>query len=98
RIAAGIESFEPFRGRFSPVRARKGYLLVDDAYNANPASMQWAIDTISALPCAGRRVAILGGMKELGEKEEEYHRDLGRLLKNSGISLILLLGEETKAV
>ena len=98
RIAAGIESFEPFRGRFSPVRARKGYLVVDDAYNANPASMQWAIDTVSALPCAGRRVAILGGMKELGEKGEEYHRDLGRLLKKSGISLILLLGEETKAV
>ena len=98
RIAAGIESFEPYRGRFSPMRSRKGYVVVDDAYNANPASMQWAINTVSALPCAGRRVAILGGMRELGEKEEEYHRELGRLLKNSDISLILLLGEETKAV
>ena len=41
-IAAGIGSFEPYKGRFSPIKSAKGYVVVDDAYNANPASMRWA--------------------------------------------------------
>ncbi len=95
-LAERIGSFEPYKGRFSPIRAKKGYVVVDDAYNANPASMQWAVSTLAALPCKGKRVAILGGMRELGEKEDDYHRELGRFLKASDIPLILLLGDETR--
>jgi UDP-N-acetylmuramoyl-tripeptide--D-alanyl-D-alanine ligase len=97
RIAEGVSAFEPYGGRFRPVESRKGYVIIDDAYNANPSSMEWAINTLSALPCKGRRIAVLGGMKELGEKADVYHRALGRTLKTSGLAMILLLGEETKA-
>ncbi len=96
-IGADIRTFDAYRGRFRPVRSRKGYMVVDDAYNANPASMEWAIATVTGLPCKGNRIAALGGMKELGEAAEEYHRELGRTLNKSNLSLILFFGEETRA-
>ncbi len=95
-IAEGARTFGAYNGRFRPVRSRKGYIVVDDTYNANPASMEWAISTLLSLPCRGRRIAALGAMKELGEKTERYHRDLGRTLRESSLSLILLLGDETR--
>ncbi|MGD0229430.1 MAG: UDP-N-acetylmuramoyl-tripeptide--D-alanyl-D-alanine ligase, partial [Syntrophorhabdales bacterium] len=67
-LADGIAAFEPYSGRFRPVRSARGYMVVDDAYNANPASMEWAITTLTSLPCRGKRVAILGEMKELGDR------------------------------
>lgn len=96
-LSERIASFEPYHGRFNPITTQKGYVLVDDAYNANPASMQWAVRTLAGLPCEGKRVAILGGMRELGEEGERYHRELGLFLKESGLSLILLYGEPTRA-
>ena len=96
RLAEAIPEFQPYKGRFRPVESRKGFVIIDDAYNANPASMQWAIETLSTLPCTGKRIAVLGEMRELGEKKDGYHRELGRMLKASALSLILLLGEETK--
>lgn len=97
RIAEGVGTFSAYKGRFRPVESRKGYIVIDDAYNANPSSMEWAVNTLSSLPCKGRRIAVLGGMKELGEKAEVYHRALGRTLKTSDLAMVLLLGEETKA-
>ena len=97
RLKGLIPSFEPYKGRFKPVKSRRGYTVVDDAYNANPSSMAWAVRTLEGLPCRGKRVAILGGMRELGPRTEEYHRELGRLVKASGLSMILLLGTEMRA-
>ena len=98
RLRELIPTFEPYKGRFRPVRSRRGYTVVDDAYNANPASMAWAIRTLSALPCRGKRVAILGDMRELGARTGEYHRELGHLMgKSEALSMILLLGSEMKA-
>lgn len=96
RIGEGIATFDAYKGRFRPVGSRKGYTIIDDAYNANPSSMEWAVNTLSSLPCKGRKIAVLGGMKELGEKEEVYHRALGRTLKTSDLAMILLFGEETR--
>ena len=71
-------------------------MVVDDTYNANPASVEWAVRTIESLPCRGKRVAILGDMRELGEKTAHYHRELGRFLKATSIPLIALTGEYVK--
>lgn len=96
-IAEGIASFEPYPGRFHAIRSKKGYTVIDDAYNANPASMEWAITTLDNMPCTGKKIAILGDMKELGEKQTAYHQDLGKLLKKSKLSAIILLGDEIRA-
>ncbi|OPY78133.1 MAG: UDP-N-acetylmuramoyl-tripeptide--D-alanyl-D-alanine ligase [Syntrophorhabdus sp. PtaU1.Bin153] len=96
RIGEGVEKFSPYSMRFRPVRSPKGHIIVDDSYNANPSSMEWAISTLSTLPCSGKRVAIVGDMKELGEKTSYYHKELGRFLKKSGVDQIMLIGDEVK--
>lgn len=98
RVKQAIPEFQAYKGRFRTVRSRKGYTVIDDAYNANPASMKWAVSTLAELPSKGKRIAILGGMRELGEKEDLYHRELGRFLRHSNLSLVLLYGEEAKAI
>ncbi len=95
-IKETIETFTPFAMRFTPKKSRKGFLVVDDTYNANPASMEWAIRTLEELPCRGRRIAVMGDMRELGEKTSYYHRELGRFLKKTSIPLIALVGEHVK--
>ncbi len=92
-VVEGVESFGSYGMRFKPARSKKGYTLVDDTYNANPSSMEWAIKTLLQLPCAGKRIVILGDMKELGEKTAFYHKELGKLLDKSGIPVIALFGE-----
>jgi UDP-N-acetylmuramoyl-tripeptide--D-alanyl-D-alanine ligase len=92
-IKETIETFSPFSMRFFVRQSPKGFVVVDDTYNANPASMEWAVRTLAGLPCRGKRVAILGDMRELGEKTPFYHRELGKFLKSASLSLIALVGE-----
>jgi len=95
-IGNAIETFTSFDKRFKPVVTKKGFALIDDTYNANPSSMEWAIRTLIELPSEGKRIIILGDMRELGEKSAEYHHELGRLLKSSNVSVIALIGQEMK--
>lgn len=67
--------------------------MIDDAYNANPGSMQAAIERLSEQPCAGRRIAVLGEMAELGPGAENYHTALAPQLNASQIDRIYLAGE-----
>ncbi len=95
-IADTIGTFGAFAMRFTPLESQRGYKVINDTYNANPASMEWAIRTLEGLPCDGNRVAIIGDMKELGERTAHYHGELGRFLKNSTIPTVLLIGEYVK--
>ena len=65
----------PHRGEFR--RHASGALLYDDSYNANPASLRAALDTLSDF-AATRRIAVLGDMRELGPDEDIWHRELGK--------------------
>ena len=77
-IVEGLAAVRPVGRRLRVERLASGVLLVDDCYNANPASMKAALRTARQLAGAGRVVAVLGDMLELGEAEEEAHRELGR--------------------
>ena len=61
-----------------------GIRVLNDAYNANPNSMRAAIETAAELPTNGRRIAVLGDMKELGHASERYHREVGQLVASVG--------------
>ncbi len=97
-IVQAVEEFTSYDKRFKPLKAKKGYVIIDDTYNANPSSMYWAIQTLAGLPSQGKRVAIIGGMKELGEDSVRYHRQLGSYLKAADIGLIALIGEEAREI
>jgi len=72
-------------------------LLIDESYNANPASMRATIAQLGATP-ARRRLAVLGAMKELGEAGERYHAALAEPLVAAGVARVLLVGAEMAAL
>jgi UDP-N-acetylmuramoyl-tripeptide--D-alanyl-D-alanine ligase len=76
--------------RLTPRRGVNGCTIIDDSYNASPASMIAALDLLSELP--GRRVALLGDMRELGSAEDEGHRRAGRRAA-SACDLLFVTGE-----
>jgi UDP-N-acetylmuramoyl-tripeptide--D-alanyl-D-alanine ligase len=69
-----------------------GVVVVNDCYNANPMSMRAALDEL-VQTAPGRRVAVLGDMLELGEREERrYHRELGEQAQAAGVALLITVG------
>ncbi len=66
-------------------------LVIDDCYNANPMSMRAALDDLAA-SAAGRTVAVLGDMLELGEEGPEMHRQIGRYASERGVDLLVSVG------
>jgi UDP-N-acetylmuramoyl-tripeptide--D-alanyl-D-alanine ligase len=71
-------------------RSPLGVVVVDDSYNASPASMKGALDTLAHMYCSGTRVAILGTMLELGEIAEESHFEVGRHAAECAQELIFI--------
>jgi UDP-N-acetylmuramoyl-tripeptide--D-alanyl-D-alanine ligase len=69
----------------------RGGIVIDDSYNANPTAMKQAIDLL-ARSDAGRRVAVLGEMLELGEFAVDLHADIGRAVAHAGIDLLIAVG------
>jgi UDP-N-acetylmuramoyl-tripeptide--D-alanyl-D-alanine ligase len=83
------------RGKRESVRTAFGDIeLVDESYNASPASMRAALDVLRALPVGegGRKIAVLGDMRELGESALRLHRELANDVLNSGARLAFLVG------
>ena len=73
--------------------------VLNDAYNANPNSMKAAIETVAALETAGRRVGVLGDMRELGRSSDRYHKELGQLAATTGrFDLLFCVGEQAKFI
>lgn len=70
--------FEPTGRRLEVVGAPQGWQIVNDVYNASPASMGAALATLAALEVPGRRIAVLGDMFELGPQERVMHAEVGR--------------------
>ncbi len=92
-IAAGLEAFEPVKGRSRALLVTvKGHAitLVDDTYNANPDSVRAAIEVLSALPAP--RLLVLGDMGEVGNQGPEFHREALQLAMAKNIEKVLVTG------
>jgi len=76
---AALRRYEPSGMRQRILRLAGGVTLVEDCYNASPDSMRAALTTLRQFPCAGRRIAVLADMLELGPIAEESHRRVGGL-------------------
>jgi UDP-N-acetylmuramoyl-tripeptide--D-alanyl-D-alanine ligase len=87
-IVAGLEAFTPYKGRFQ-IERLGGITLIDDSYNANPASTKAALETLAQIAPAGHRIAVLGDMLELGDHEAEAHRGVGAVAGRNADRLYL---------
>lgn len=89
------------RGRRHQLSVADGvYTLIDESYNANPASMQAALVNLSGQMTdgRGRRIAVLGDMAELGENSERYHRELADVLADNRIQLVFTAGAQSQVL
>lgn len=94
RVIAGLTSYEGFEGRFQIHAIREGRgRLISDCYNANPESMRAAIEAFGKMQGPGKKVAVIGDMLELGDKEIFWNRQVGRMIAKAGrIDEVILVG------
>ena len=91
-ICHALENYRPTNNR-SQLTVTEHNRLIVDAYNANPSSMEAALDNFRMVE-AGKKMAILGDMRELGESSQEEHQRIVSLIEQSGIDQVWLVGEE----
>jgi UDP-N-acetylmuramoyl-tripeptide--D-alanyl-D-alanine ligase len=90
-IARGLETVTLPGARMQVVNA-EGVRILNDAYNANPASMKAALLALKEFPGVQRRLAVLGSMGELGRHAAELHREVGAYAAEIGLDLLLVVG------
>lgn len=90
-IVQGLTTFSGVQGRLQRKPGYAGAALIDDTYNANPASMRAAVDVLASQP--GKRLLVVGDMGELGADEQSLHAELGAYAKSAGIDGLYALGK-----
>lgn len=90
-IAAGLADMQPVHGRWEVQRGVAGARIIDDTYNANPASLEAALSLLSA--AAGETWLVLGNMGELGPQGAQLHADMGGAARRAGVGRLFTLGE-----
>lgn len=96
-IKDGIRDFKLSSSRLEKKVTKRGVTLIDDTYNANYDSMKASIELLGKV-CDKRKVAILGDMLELGEYTKEYHTNLGDVVVENGIDILITIGENSKLI
>lgn len=96
-IAQGLEDARLTGGRLNCFTTN-GIHVVDDTYNANPESMEAALETVGSMLCGGRRFAVLGKMGELGDHADEAHRQVGVFAYDTGFDVIVSVGAEAAGI
>ena len=94
-IRSGIASFSPVGSRSRIIETGQ-ITVIDDCYNANPNSVKASIKSLGKL--RGRRVAVLGDMKELGRRADELHREIGVCIAENGIDCLVCCGAKAEYI
>jgi len=93
-IARGLGGFRPLKGRFQILELKGKIRLIDDTYNANPASLGAALQAIERMREKGQDLVVgLGEMLELGADTSRYHYDAGKEIANRGARFLAVLGK-----
>ena len=94
-IKKGIESFELTKNRLQVLNVN-GYKIIDETYNANYDSMSEAIKNLGKE--SGRKIAVLGDMLELGDYSKEIHSNIGKVVNDNNIDLLVTVGNDSKYI
>lgn len=99
-IISSLSNIKSAPGRMSLISGVKGSLILDDSYNASPAAMKAAIETLAEFdPVVGaRRIAALGYMAELGRYSEQEHKAVGAMAAEMGVEILLCVGEPARDI
>ncbi len=98
-IREGLERLVPAPGwKRLEVVDSGGLRILNDTYNANSDSMRRAIDALCDIPCAGKRVAVLGDMLELGVAGDVEHEAIGRYIQQSPVDMLFTFGERARII
>lgn len=90
-IINSIKNFEDVGGRSSIID--RGYIVIDDTYNANPLSTRYALKSAARVFSQRRKIAVLSDMKELGKHAGSFHRDIGKEAAENRFDTLFLWGE-----
>ena len=90
-IKKGLENIQPEKGRLQMHTFSNDIRLIDDTYNANPVSLQAAVNVLATF--SGKRILVLGDMKELGDTAAELHANMGTNIRQAGIEHLFTYGE-----
>lgn len=92
----GLASFQLTKNRTEWLKTKAGTELLSDVYNANPTAMGLVLENFSQMPTAGKRIAVLGDMLELGTDEGKMHRSMSAFLDPEEITMVFLFGNVMK--
>lgn len=84
------------KGRLNKLEGVNDCVIFDDTYNSSPVSCEYSLKAVSKFPNSGRKIAILGGMLELGQYEKAGHEKIGDLLANLEYTYVILVGDLAK--
>ncbi len=96
-VKYGLEDFSPIAMR-SELKQIKGRLVLEDCYNANPRSMEAALETLVSIRQGRKIIAVLGDMLELGEASGDAHRAIGAAAARLGVDLLITVGALSKLI
>ncbi|MCX6344513.1 MAG: UDP-N-acetylmuramoyl-tripeptide--D-alanyl-D-alanine ligase [Armatimonadetes bacterium] len=92
-----LAGFKAPEKRSNVLPSKRGFVVIDDTYNASPASMQSALKTLKMME-GGRKIAVLGDMLELGDHATEAHLNIGRAAKEANVDMLVVVGELAKLI
>jgi UDP-N-acetylmuramoyl-tripeptide--D-alanyl-D-alanine ligase len=95
--AAGLTAAPLTKARLQ-IKEIGGVQFLDDSYNANPDSMKAALRTLVELDAEGKRIAVLGEMRELGAESERGHREVGETAATLGVNQLITIGDTAKLI
>ncbi|WP_432664770.1 UDP-N-acetylmuramoyl-tripeptide--D-alanyl-D-alanine ligase [Wukongibacter baidiensis] len=93
KIKLGLSSFGGNKMRLNIIEVEDNIKLINDCYNANPDSMEAALSVLKSIE-AKRKIAILGDMLELGDFSERAHKEVGKIVFENGIDILLTVGKD----
>lgn len=92
-IVAGLQAYEPVKGRMRLLSGINSATVIDDSYNASPEAVKAALDVLYGLDVP-QRIAVLGMMNEMGDYSERAHREVGQYCDPQKLGLVLTVGQD----